>query len=391
MPSNYKKDDITYGIVDFDDDYVTEAWLVDQFVGNHLFTWGRNFYGGLGLGDTIDRNSPVQMGSLNEWNQVSTGTSHTLAIKTNNTLWAWGRGNQALLGLGNFNTYSSPVQVGSLTNWKKIRSRLVHNLAIKTDGTLWAWGINTYGQLGLGDTATFNPSPIQVGSLTNWKEISVGWHSSFAIKTDGTLWSWGRNDNGHLGLGDTISRSSPVQVGSSNNWKRVDHAVHTGYAIDTDGKLWAWGDGFSVNGVSTDILTPTLFSSLTNWKQISTHQRQGLAVKTDGTLWAWGLNVSGQLGLGNTTFQSIPVQVGTLTNWKQVTTRGVGEGDQVPLSAAVKTDGTLWAWGGNSFGQLGLGDAIDRSSPVQVGTLTNWKEPSTGANNIYAITYADIT
>jgi alpha-tubulin suppressor-like RCC1 family protein len=396
MPSNYKKDDITYGIVDFDDDYVTEAWLVDQFVGNHLFTWGPNFQGVLGLGDTTDRNSPVQVGSLVNWKQISTGNFHAVATKTDGTLWVWGWGAiTAGLGLGNYNSYSSPIQIGSLTNWKQVSTNLYSNAAIKTDGTLWTWGWNSDGQLGLGVTSTTSNTPVQVGTLTNWKYVDTSWYHMLAIKTDGTLWAWGDNPNGQLGLGDTINRSSPVQVGSMTDWKQVSTNVNNTFAIKTDNTIWAWGRNVVSPAGEVDPLTPTSFSNSNNWKQVSTAQAQVAFIKTDGSLWVAGNNLRGQLGLGNTTNSTSLVQVGTLTNWKKVVVQGSGLGSTPELApaktVATKTDGTLWTWGGNSQGQLGLGDAIDRSSPVQVGTLTNWKESSTGANNIYAITYADIT
>jgi alpha-tubulin suppressor-like RCC1 family protein len=344
----------------------------------------------LGLGDTTDRNSPVQVGSLVNWKQISTGNFHAVATKTDGTLWVWGWGSaSAGLGLGNYNSYSSPIQIGSLTNWKQVSTNTYSNAAIKTDGTLWTWGWNSVGQLGLGVTSTTPNTPVQVGTLTNWKYVDTSWSNMLAIKTDGTLWAWGENAFGQLGLGDKISRSSPVQVGSMTDWKQVSINVKNTFAIKTDNTIWAWGGSVVSPQGEVEPLTPTPFSNSNNWKQVSTAQGQVAFIKTDGSLWVVGGNEFGQLGLGNTNSSSSLVQVGTLTNWKKVVVHGSGF-PTPPKTFATKTDGTLWAWGGNAYGQLGLGDAIDRSSPVQVGTLTNWKEPSTGANNIYAITYTDI-
>ena len=97
---------------------------------------------------------------------------------------------------------------------------VLHTIAIKTDGTLWVWGNNVSGRLGLGDI-TNRSSPVQVGTLTNWSSVSAGSHT-MAIKTDGTLWAWGSNGSGRLGLGDITDRSSPVQVGALTNWYSVD-------------------------------------------------------------------------------------------------------------------------------------------------------------------------
>jgi alpha-tubulin suppressor-like RCC1 family protein len=146
-----------------------------------LWAWGDNGHGELGLGDTADRSSPVQVGGLTSWNLISAGQYYSLAIKTDGSLWAWGFNGNGRLGLGDTIHRSSPVQVGSLTNWNKVDCGYDHSLAIKTDGTLWAWGFNGNGRLGLGDTI-FRSSPTQVGSLTDWKEISGGGTHSLALR-----------------------------------------------------------------------------------------------------------------------------------------------------------------------------------------------------------------
>jgi len=171
--------------------YVTKSYLLDVYpnisstLGSRtspgLFTWGLNDNGQLGLGDIVHRSSPVQVGSLTNWKQVSSSPrgSYAACIKTDSTLWTWGLNTNGQLGLGNIVHRSSPVQVGSLTNWKKVSVAFPGTLVgyymtcIKTDGTLWAWGMNQYGQLSTGDVV-HRSSPVQVGSLTNWKQISGG-------------------------------------------------------------------------------------------------------------------------------------------------------------------------------------------------------------------------
>jgi alpha-tubulin suppressor-like RCC1 family protein len=222
MTSNFRKDDPILGTVDLDDAYLTDASLLDYFVGNRIFTAGAAAFGTNGQSNTLSRSSPVQVGSLTTWKAVSGGFAHYHATKTDGTLWAWGYNDVGNLGIGNTVARSSPVQVGLLTNWKSIGARAgTSNCgAIKTDGTLWMWGVGTSGQLGLGN-ATSRSSPVQVGSLTNWKQLAVGNGQTLCVKTDGTLWAWGSGQNGALGLGDVIARSSPVQVGSLTNWKQV--------------------------------------------------------------------------------------------------------------------------------------------------------------------------
>ena len=236
-------------------------------------------------------------------------------------------------------------------------------------------GQNVYGTLGLGTSGggAGKSSPNQVGSLTTWATASGGGNSSFAIKTDGTLWSWGRNIQGDLGLGVYVAYStmysSPKQVGALTNWSQTD-GQGARLAIKTNGTLWSWGSngyGAQGNNSTASRSSPGQVGALTNWSMVSNYQSNTAAVKTDGTLWTWGQGTYGGLGLGNATNYSSPKQVGALTSWSKISS-GIQRG------AAIKTDGTLWAWGQNDLGQLGLGDVTNRSSPVQVGVLTTWGE-----------------
>jgi len=393
MPSNYIKDDPIFGQQDLDDYFITDAQLIDRYVGNGLWASGQNNTGQLGLNDVSGRSSPVQVGALTNWRLVSCGKYSTLVTKTDGTLWAWGRNPNGELGDNTIVHRSSPVQVGALTNWKQVSGTITaaalgsHTISVKTDGTLWSWGHNGYGNLGLNDLV-HRSSPTQVGALTNWKQVSsAGGGSSAAIKTDGTLWSWGKNSYGNLGLNDIVHRSSPTQVGALTNWKQVAGGWKHVLAIKTDGTLWSWGN--NTNGAlgqnnTTSYSSPVQVGTLTNWKQVVGGFYYSAAIKTDGTLWSWGQNNFGQLGLNDIVHRSSPVQVGSLTNWKLVSS-----GDY--HIAAIKTDGTLWSWGSGTLGQLGLITAVSRSSPTQVGTLTNWKQVSSGMGSIEAIPFADIT
>jgi alpha-tubulin suppressor-like RCC1 family protein len=146
-------------------------------------------------------------------------------------MWSWGSNDAGQLGIGNTTNQSSPVQIGALTTWLSIAGGgYGHNLAIKTDGTLWSWGRNTKGELGLGDT-TNRSSPVQIGALTTWLSIAAGGYASMTIKTDGTLWSWGGNSYGQLGQGNTTNRSSPVQIGALTNWQKVSAGFYNAMAI----------------------------------------------------------------------------------------------------------------------------------------------------------------
>ena len=302
---------------------------------------------------------------------LSGGTEYSAVIKPDSTLWAWGSNSYYQLGMGTSTGahISSPVQVGNLTTWAQIYCASRSSLAIKTDGTLWAWGRNAVGQLGLGDRLD-RSVPVQV-SGGSWAQLSGGMESVAMITTSGRLFTCGHNLVGELGNNSTVDRSLLVQVGNLSTWAQVylmgDHVL----AIQTDGTLWAWGHndygelglGYSSNVVEA-YSSPVQVGNDTDWAQVFGNILCSLAIKTDGTLWAWGQNYYGDLGLGDWVDRSSPVQVGNLDTWL-VGCSGHG---------AIQTDGTLWAWGHNDYGQLGLGDTVNRNSPVQVGNLTTWAQ-----------------
>lgn len=345
-----------------------------------LYSWGYNLYGQLGLGNTTNYSSPKQVGS-STWLAVGGSAYSTAAINSSGALFTWGRNNYGQLGLGNITNYSSPKQVGTLTNWASISSSPVfyHFLAVKTDGTLWAWGRGDYGQLGRSSLSAYS-SPVQVGALTNWLKVATGGYSSFAIKTDGTLWSWGWNAFGQLGLGNTTNYSSPKQIGSGTNWYYVNTSLYGVIATKTDGTIWSWGfnsQGQLGLGDITNRSSPVQIGALTNWLNTAGVYATSYAIKTDGTLWAWGYGAYGQLGNGSTANTSSPIQVGALTNWLSVASGYAYSG------LAVKTDGTLWFWGFGGNGENGFGNLNSYSSPKQLGSGSNWK--TTAFGNGYAL------
>jgi len=375
-------------IEDFSDMFVSKL----AFLNSGVYGWGQNVYGELGNNSTVGSSSPTQIGSLTNWKTIK-HDSTSMGIKDDGTLWTWGSNQAGALGIpaGAVIAYSSPVQVGSLTNWKQVSAGYNYCLAIKTDGTLWSWGINTNGQLGINaPTGLVYSSPVQIGSLTNWAMVSGNYYSAFAIRTDGTLWGWGLNQAGQLGNGAKVDYSSPIQIGTSNKWKSVTAGYFGGAGIQTDGTLWAWGtnfDGQLGNSSIINVSTPIQIGSLSNWKQVaasggvSTTGGAMAAVKNDGTLWAWGFNVYGNLGNNTTVNYSSPIQIGALTNWKFVAMSQFTD-----MTYAIKTDGTLWSWGFNLNGALGLNNISGvYSSPVQVGSLIGWRYVTSGGNSTGAM------
>jgi alpha-tubulin suppressor-like RCC1 family protein len=360
-----------------------------------LWTWGGDYQGKLGLnavtvgGNGPDVSSPTQVGSLATWSKTAMGYATALYLKKDGTLWGTGSNSNGQLGTGsttNPERASSPVQIGTSVWTDIFLSSSGSSFAIKSDGTLYAWGLNTGGRLGLNDTIS-RSSPVQVGALTSWSKLATGGAESSttngAIKTDGTLWLWGGNSYGQLGQNDTVNRSSPIQVPSSTNWASLAIAQQCTAAIKIDGTLWTWGGstgaflGALGQTVKVDRSSPVQVGGLATWSAATSMDYAFLALQTNGTMWSWGHNaVAGNLGLNDIVNRSSPVQVGALTTWAKI-----GAGGYPGIGAAIKTDGTLWIWGGNVQGGLGLNDTVYRSSPVQLGSYATWLSISIGTGN----------
>jgi alpha-tubulin suppressor-like RCC1 family protein len=281
------------------------------------------------------------------------GDCHTLALKKDGSLWAWGYNWYGQLGLGPDDTADRhlPVKVG--TGFVAVAAGANHSLGIKVDGTLWAWGSNQSGQLGLGDHDDDpHPVPVQLGTATDWVAVAGGLDHSLALKADGSLRSWGRNDYGQLGLGsaDYNPHPTPTQIGTDTNWVAMAAGSHHSLGLRANGSLWTWGANFYGElGLGSADYDPHPNPALadTGYKAVSAGGFFGLGIKDDNSLQAWGHNNYGQLGLGDTDDEHTPTQVGT----GYVAAAAGGS-----FGMGIKDDNSLWAWGRNSYGQLGLGD-----------------------------------
>ncbi len=334
--------------------------------------------------------------TLNGWyEQTVAGTG---SYSEDNTFWVWGKNNRGALGLnqGPGNAKSSPVQLPGLT-WEKLGKGNSSDwkAVIKTDGTLWTWGQGGYGNLGQNEGpqggTMYYSSPVQIGSGTDWNKVACADRHLLAIKTNGSLWTCGSNQFGQLGDGtadtpggDTTgnSKSSPIQI--PGTWTDVAGGPGRSYGIKSGGTMWSWGTntnggslGHSEPG-STNISSPKQIPG-TTWSKLATSSDNfTAAIKTDGTLWAWGnAQNTGNLGHRHNpnsgiNSRSSPIQIPG-TNWNNV----VCNGESI---WATKTDGTLWSWGNNDDGQLGHNERnpAGYSSPTQIGSNTNWSEVIAG-------------
>jgi alpha-tubulin suppressor-like RCC1 family protein len=359
--------------------YVTDA------TEQNLFTWGFNNQGRTG---NNGGNVPATTfaGGTN-WKQVSQSNANGTAIKTDGTLWSWG----VIVGDNTGTGKSIPVTTfAGGTNWKSVAAGYLYAAAIKTDGSLWTWGTGSSGQLGTNDATQRNTPVTTFAGGNNWKQVACGRDTMAAIKTDGSLWLWGSGVNGRLGTNNTTTRSTPVTTfAGGNNWKQVSCGREHTAAIKTDGTLWTWGAnnpyGTSMGQLgtndTTNRLTPvTTFAGGTTWKQVACGYLHTAAIKTDGTLWTWGNNDGGALGDNTATNRSTPVTTfAGGTTWKQVS---CGNGN----TAAIKTDGSLWTWGVGNSGSLGAAGASGRSTPITTfAGGTNWKQSSISDTTAAAI------
>jgi alpha-tubulin suppressor-like RCC1 family protein len=316
-------------------------------------------------------------------------------------LYFFGRGNSDTgLNISVSTAFSSPTQIGTLGNWSSNSSTtkvVAMNdngiAAIKIDGTLWVWGANTLGELGLRDQIA-RSSPVQLGTDTNWSSVVNSLNAFISIKKNNTLWSLGGNPS-LIDFSSSVSfRSSPTQIGTDTNWKEVSASTSDSsiIAIRTNGTLWAWGENTNGQlGTNNRIVysSPVQIGTDTDWRTVNmgsgATRNSVMAIKTNGTLWAWGSDSYGNLGLSSIITRSSPVQVGTDTNWSTISHEASGQ----YATLAVKTNGTLWAWGSNANGGLAVGNNTltnRRSSPVQLGALTTWKNAQCGDRASYAIT-----
>lgn len=313
--------------------------------------------------------------------RIACGGWHTVAICADSTVKAFGENATGQIGNGNTTDQSTPFSVPGLSGVVAVSAGgdqlEAHSMALKSNGTVWAWGSNLYGGLGNGSTNN-TTAPVQSITLTDVIAISAGgWHS-VALKSDSTVWTWGWNTDGQLGDGTTTDRTIAGQVPGLTGIVAIAAGTYHVLALKADGTVWAWGDNVSGqigNGtVTTDVKTPVQVSGLTDVVMIKTGRFFSLAVKTDGTVWTWGENLYGQLGDGTTTDRHTPVQVTGLTGAVTVATCGAFE------CHVILPDSTVWAWGRNTYGNLGDNTITHRSTPVQMIGISSAVGAAAGTN-----------
>lgn len=445
-----------------------------------VWTWGDNKIGSLGDGSLISSASPVRVSHLNSVNNISAGWSHSVVSRKDGSIWSWGNNLSGQLGNGTkedkktrtlvlgtpilpdndiptapqnlevvgktstsvvlqweesqdnfavegYEIYLDNIKVGittvnNVTSYEatrftvtglspntiyefKVKSKDMagnisldsniiiettedapllsiggggnHSLAVNQDGTVWAWGDSSYGQMGDGYRRQSN-IPIQSVNLESITKVVGGGNHSLALKSDGTVWVWGDNSYGQLGTPTQMHvQFSPIQNSFLSSVVDIASGEYHSLALKDDGTVWSWGNNFYGqlgDGTYETRLSPVKIQGLNNIVSIQagSSSMHSLALDINGNVWAWGDNTYGQLGNSNVSDSNIPVKVLGLSNVKQL---AAGASHNIALS----TDGSVWSWGNNVHGQLGNGTTIDSFSPVKVSNLNVITDITAGA------------
>ena len=321
--------------------------------------WGWGDSQGGQLGNTYPQNAnPLQISTDTDWDKLFVSyANRTFAIKNNGTLWGIGSNYAGILGVNSTTTYYTTFQqIGTASNWLKVDSSGEATLALRTDGTLWGWGETNSYELGEGLCCGNQLAPIQLGTDTDWVDAQIDSATGIALKSNGTIWGWGFNSSTKL-LGQFSNyETTAIQLNTHTDWASFSLGGSHLLALKPDGSLWGWGS--STYDQLTDTYTttwiPQQIGTDTNWDKVLAVGRSSFGIKTDGTLWGWGLNDEGQIGLGYTSpTVTQPTQIGTATDW--VAVYGGGCSSNCAYFYAIKTDGTIWAWGSNDWCQYGDG------------------------------------
>lgn len=333
--------------------------------GGPSWSWGHNEHGQLGDGTPAGRPTPMKVALLSDAVSVSAGLDHSLALRPDGTVWSWGRNDFGQLGDGSRVDRPLPIRVRGLTGITAVSAGDLFSLALRRDGTVWAWGEDYVGQLGDGGPVSQNVDahsavPVQVRGLSGVRHVVAGGFHALALRTDGTVWSWGSNVWGELGDGTRTSRSLARKVAGLGGVRVTAAGFSFSLAVRGDGSVVAWGrntDGQAGQGTyhPRDYRpTPVRVPNLTGVTAVAAGNETAYALLGNGTVAAWGRNDVGQVGDGTAgNSRARPTQVrtyrGPLTG---IVALGSGPSR---LGLALRSDGIAVSWGWNNNGSMGLG------------------------------------
>lgn len=315
-----------------------------------VYAWGDYKANSMGIRQDATTAKPAAL--LTDGVEVAAGYYHTLARKADGSVWAWGSNANKQLGQQGANGYTTrsatPLQISGLGSVTQLAAGGYHSLALRNDGTVLAWGANSYGQSGNNDAAvTKQATPAAVPGLTNVTALAAGWGHSLALDGNGRVWGWGSNTYRQLGVvsGDT-SVYRPVALTGLPRIQAVAAGGYHSLALAADGTVWAWGQNLrgqlGMQGASD--APPAPIPGLGKVRAIAAGYQHSLALTEDGGVWAWGE----AMGSGQAADAPKPVRLNSAKTMVALTAG-------MEHSTALDSEGLVWSWGNNHEGQLGDG------------------------------------
>jgi alpha-tubulin suppressor-like RCC1 family protein len=336
------------------------AFSVARLIDTGLVSWGAEGEFGLlgdGPGQSL-RTAPGPVAAVAGVGSIAVGPAHSLAVLLHGEVWGWGYNGEGQIG-GSTGAVETPRVISGVSGVTAACAGGTHSLFRLSNGTVVGLGSNAFGQLGDGTTTPAPNTPVAVSGLQNVVAISCGHEYSMALMSDRTVRAWGRNSAGQLGDNTKLDRATPVPVVGLTNVIAIAAGENHSLALRSDGSVWAWGqNGVGELGDDTiqERLVPVPTLANTNYRAIAASGSTSMALRNDGVVFVWGTNESGQLANGTLSGNSsTPLQVAGLTDVAEIAI--ARQPGVVNHLMAVRSDGTMWAWGLNDFGQVGSGSA----------------------------------
>jgi alpha-tubulin suppressor-like RCC1 family protein len=329
-----------------------------------LYCWGSNASAGqIGDGTFEHRSTPTRVGTDNDWVSVTSASEHTCARKNTGAAFCWGRNDKSSLGSFTIDyAQNTPIPLEEGARWLSVVGGIQHGAGIKLDGSLWGWGSNFNGELGVGDN-TYRDNPTRAGMANDWVEVAASWSGTCARKRDDTLWCWGDQD-----------ANSPRELREElTDWTHIAAFGSNLCGIRAPGSLWCW---------TSEDDEPVQKGTDEDWTAVSPGSAHICGIRAGGELFCWGNDDEyGQMGTGFRYGAFEPMRVGSDTDWTEI----AGGGHH---TCGKRADGSLWCWGSTTYGQVGNGVMGHTPEPTQVGEATDWVEAAAGDYTTCAVNRA---
>jgi hypothetical protein len=295
--------------------------------------------------------------------RIGAGATFAAGLATDGKVYAWGDNGYGQLGQGHLHDSLLPVPVRGMSGVSALAVGDFHTLAMRRDGTVWGWGSNHYGQLGLGKAISGSAVPVPVAGLSSVRALAANNYLSLALRHDGSVWAWGRS-----GSRTTLA---PAPVPGMTGAKAVAAGWDYALAVRNDGTVWGWGSNSAgqLGKRPGNYVLPTRIEGIDKVVTVSASMLHALALRMDGSVWTWGTNTYGQMGIdalvaGPTRIHALPMPSNGASGVRQIAAGAYN-------SAVLYSDGSVWSWGSNHYGQVADGTIATRTAPVRLNTIGN--------------------